>query len=228
MAYTANENIAIAVSDNPLGPFTQTVKKPLEAPVKQIDPFIFKDDNGKVYLYHVRLQKGNRIFVAEMQDDLSAIKPETLKECIHASDAWENTEKAEWPVAEGPTVLKHGGLYYLIYSANDFRNPNYAVGYAVSENALGPWKKYVGNPILSRKDIGINGTGHGDFFKDKKGELNYVFHTHHSDTVVSPRKTAVITIRFVKNTTDKTYKIVTDKKSFYPLKASEKSSGLKK
>lgn len=114
MAYTANENIAIAVSDNPLGPFTQTVKKPLEAPFKQIDPFIFTDDDGKVYLYHVRLQNGNRIFVARMKDDLSAIKPEALKECIHASDAWENTEKAEWPVAEGPTVLKHGGLYYLI------------------------------------------------------------------------------------------------------------------
>src|SRR5690606_18123591 len=68
MAYTANENIAIAESPSPLGPFTQVVKKPLDAPVKQIDPFVYRDKDGKVYLYHVRLTEGNRIYVAEMTE----------------------------------------------------------------------------------------------------------------------------------------------------------------
>ena len=102
MAYTANENIAIAQSKSPLGPFTQQVKEPLPAPVKQIDPFVFVDDDGKKYLYHVRLQNGNRIFVAEMKDDYSGIKEETLQEVIAAKEPWENTANAEWPVAEGP------------------------------------------------------------------------------------------------------------------------------
>jgi xylan 1,4-beta-xylosidase len=192
MAYVADERIAIAESNSPLGPFVQKEKKMLEAPVKQIDPFVFVDDDGKVYLYHVRLQQGNRLFVAEMKKDLSGIMPETLKECISATEPWENTTKSAWPVAEGPAILKLHGLYYLFYTANDFRNPDYAVGFATSSSPLGPWIKYSQNPVISRKDIPAAGTGHGDFFKDKKGHLKYVFHTHNSSQAVSRRRTALI------------------------------------
>lgn len=194
MAYTANENIAIAQGDSPTGPFTQKELLPLQAPVKQIDPFVFIDDDGKKYLYHVRLENGNRIFVAEMENDFSAIKPETLKECISADQPWENTTGA-WPVTEGPSIIKQNGIYYLFYSANDFRNPDYAVGYATSSHPTGPWKKYAGNPILHKKLIGQNGTGHGDFFSMDK-QLYYVFHTHNSDSKVGPRRTALIKVKF--------------------------------
>ena len=197
MAYTANENIAIAESNSPAGPFTQTTKGSLKAPVNQIDPFIFIDDDGKKYLFHVRLTNGNRIFVAEMTDDFSAIKEETLHECITATEPWENAKKSSWPVAEGPTVLKRDGIYYLFYSANDFRNPGYAVGYATSNNPAGPWTKYAGNPILNKQLVEQNGTGHGDFFINRK-ELLYVFHTHNSEKKVAPRKTALLRAGFVK------------------------------
>ncbi len=219
MAYVANENIAIAQSNSPLGPFTQTEKIALSAPVKQIDPFVFIDDDGKKYLYHVRLINGNKLFVAEMKDDFSAIKPETLRECITATEDWENTTHA-YPVTEGPSILKHNNLYYFVYTANDFRNPDYAVGYAVSSSPYGPWKKYSGNPILSRKNIGKNGTGHGDFIKDKKGNLFYVFHTHNSDTKVSPRTTAIVKARFSKDKSTGIDKLLIDEKSFYyPVKS---------
>ena len=219
MAYVANENIAIAESNSPLGPFTQTEKIALSAPVKQIDPFVFIDDDGKKYLYHVRLMNGNKLFVAEVTDDLSAIKPETLRECINATEDWENTTHA-YPVAEGPSILKHNNLYYFVYAANDFRNPDYAVGYAVSISPYGPWKKYSGNPILTRKNIGKNGTGHGDFIKDDKGNLFYVFHTHNSDTKVAPRTTAIIKAMFSKDNGSDIDKLVIDEKSFYyPVKS---------
>ncbi len=104
--------------------------------------------------------------------------------------------KSEWPVTEGPTVLKYKKLYYLFYSANDFRNIDYAVGYAVSDNPLGPWKKFSGNPILNRKNVNINGPGHGDFTKNIKGDLYYVFHTHSSGGKVTPRKTAIVKAAF--------------------------------
>ncbi len=196
LAYAADEHIAIATSQSPLGPFTQTTPLPLAASVKQIDPFIFIDDDGKKYLYHVRVANGgNRIFVGELTDDFSAIKTGTLKECISASEKWE-TSSDGWTVAEGPAVVKHKGVYYLIFSANDFRNPDYAVGYAVSRSALGPWTKYKGNPILSRKNIRVNGSGHGDVVSDTKGDLFYVFHTHQSDTTVVPRKTAIVNMHF--------------------------------
>lgn len=217
MAYVANENIAIAESDSPLGAFTQTKKDALAAPVKQIDPFVFIDDDGKKYLYHVRLTNGNKIFVAQMTDDFSSIKPETLQECITATESWENTANAPWPVTEGPSVLKHKGVYYLFYTANDFRNPDYAVGYATSNSPLGPWKKHTGNPILNKEMIGVNGTGHGDFFKKGKA-LYYVFHTHNSNTKVSPRRTALVKTSFVKNNQSGIDNLVIDPKSFYFLK----------
>lgn len=215
MAYTANEHIAIAQSDSPLGPFTQNKKEPLAAPVKQIDPFVFIDDDGKKYLYHVRLTNGNRLFVAEMADDFSVIKPQTLKEVISAEQPWENTAKTEWPVAEGPSILKHNGFYYFVYSANDFRNPDYAVGYAVSKSPYGPWQKYTGNPVLSKADVGVNGTGHGDFVRNDKGNLYYVLHTHHSNTSVAPRVTAIVKAHFTKDSGAGVDKLILDGKSFY-------------
>lgn len=211
MAYVANENIAIAESSSPLGPFTQRVQAPLKASVKQIDPFVFIDDDGKKYLYHVRLMEGNRIFVAEMTDDFSSLKEETLRECITATAPWENTANAKWPVAEGPSIIKHKNLYYLFYTANDFRNPDYAVGYATSTSPFGPWKKYTGNPILSKNLVGINGTGHGDFFRVKK-KLFYVFHTHNTANKVPPRRTALIRVQFKKSKGED--KLVMKKKSF--------------
>ncbi len=215
MAYVADEHIAIATSNTPAGPFAQKIIQPLDAPIKQIDPFVFIDEDGKKYLYHVRLTNGNKIFVAEMEDDFSAIKPATVKECITATDDWENTANANWPVTEGPSVIKHNNIYYLFYTANDFRNPDYAVGYATSNTPYGPWKKYAGNPIISKKNIGVNGTGHGDFVMDAQHNYTYVFHTHFSDTVATPRRTATIKVKFVKDVESGIDKVVIDTKSFH-------------
>lgn len=192
--YTANEQIAVATGDSPLGPFTQDKPVCIPAQTKQIDPFIFFDGK-KTYMYHVRLQDGNRIFVSEMNKDMMTLKENTTRECLHAEDGWENTANAQWSVAEGPTVVKINKTYYLFYSCNDFRNTDYAVGYATAKLPLGPWKKH-GEPIIMRGVIGENGTGHGDLFKNSAGEWQYVFHTHFSPSAVSPRRTAVATLDF--------------------------------
>ncbi|MGV8878831.1 MAG: glycoside hydrolase family 43 protein [Sphingobacteriaceae bacterium] len=214
MAYTADEHIALAESDSPLGPFTQKTIRAISGSGKQIDPYVFFDESGEIYLYHVRLQAGNRIFVAKMKRDLSDIEAGTEKECLSAELPWENTANVSWSVAEGPTVLYRQGLYYLFYSANDFRNINYAVGYSISNSPLGPWKKYTNNPILSNKDTGQNGSGHGDFFSDVPGNLYYVFHTHNSNSEVSERKTAIISLSF---TPEKAGDFKMDKRSFHFL-----------
>lgn len=198
MAYTVNENIAFAHSESPLGPFVQDEVRPLEQGRRQIDPFVFKDDDGKMYLYHVRLNKGNHIYVAEIEEDFSGIKPETLQHCITPQPGtWEDTQTFKSAVvAEGATVLKHKGTYYLFYSANHFKSEDYAVGYATSKSPLGPWKRYAGNPIIDKDSIGVKGTGHGDFFFGEGNQLYYVFHTHASDTEVHPRATAIVKGRF--------------------------------
>ncbi|PST83791.1 beta-xylosidase [Pedobacter yulinensis] len=197
MAYVANEQIALATADSPLGPFKQTVLKHLKSTQRQIDPFVLIE-NGKIYLYHVRVDPGNQLFVAEMLPDLSDIRPETLKHCVSATLPWENTTNS-WPVAEGPTVIKHKGLYYLFYTANDFRNPDYAVGYATSRHPAGPFTKFAGNPVLDKKLVKMNGTGHGDLFKGPGNKLFYVFHTHFSNTKVGRRRTAIVPLNFEKS-----------------------------
>ncbi|WP_211229700.1 glycoside hydrolase family 43 protein [Olivibacter sitiensis] len=196
MAYTANENIAIASGSSPLGPFAQVEQQPLIADGKQIDPFIFHDDDGKTYLFHVRLQAGNRIFVAELEDGYRGIVAGTLKECIHAELKWENTDEVDWPVVEGPTVIKYEGRYYLFYSANDFRNKQYAVGVAVADKVYGPWERIGESPLLSMANTHWAGTGHGDVFRNDKGWY-YICHTHYSDEKVGPRKTAIVPFAFV-------------------------------
>ena len=48
--YTANEQTVIASSKSVFGPFRQKEVKPIDASAKNIDSFLFKDDDGKYYL----------------------------------------------------------------------------------------------------------------------------------------------------------------------------------
>ena len=86
-------------------------------------------------------------------------------------------------------------IHYLFYSANDFRNPDYAVGYATSTSPLGPWVK-GDRPIISRDNIGENGTGRGDIVAGKDKQLYYVFHTHNNNATAIPRKTAIVKLNY--------------------------------
>lgn len=186
MFYTVDEHICVATSDSPEGPFVQDEKKPVREE-KGIDASLFMDDNGKAYLYFVRFTEGNVIWGVEMNSDLKSVKEETLRECIKADASWE-LQQAK--VAEGPSLLKRNGVYYLIYSANHFRSQDYAVGYATATSPLGPWKKYDGNPILCRdKDVAARlvGTGHGAPFLCRDGSYKYIYHAHSSVNRVEPR-----------------------------------------
>ena len=193
LAYTADEQVALASSSSWLGPFKQEKVQPVDSTAHNIDPYLFKDDDGKYYLYHVRFNKGNYIWVAEFDMKSGRILPQTLKQCLDCTEEWENTHNyPSDPIMEGPTVKKWGDVYYLFYSANHFMNIDYAVGYATSSSPFGPWKKYEGNPIIHRSIVKENGSGHGDIFATPEGDLYYVYHVHNSDSVVSPRRTRIV------------------------------------
>lgn len=197
LAYTANEQVAVAEASSLIGPYTQKSVKPVDASAKNIDPFVFTDDDGKSYLYHVRFDNGNYIWVAAYDKSTGSIDSNTLKRCLDNTEAWENTsDYPSVPVMEGPTVIKHKGKYYLLYSANHFMSRDYAVGYAVADSPLGPWKKPVNNRIIHRSTVGENGSGHGDVFYDKNDNAFYVYHVHNSSNAVSPRLTRIIPLHF--------------------------------
>lgn len=203
--------MSAAKSDKPWGPFEKSKALTLDEPI-EIDPFVFTDDDGRTYIYYSR-GNGNGICGRQVTSDLDD-KKLGYKTLIENDRPWEGKVmpphykdlNKDIPVTsdrfncnkitvEGPTVLKRAGKYVMFYSANDFRSPDYCVGVAVADSPLGPYKKFQDYPILSREITGFNGSGHGDIFFDKNGEMWYVFHVHHSAIRVSPRRTAVIKLR---------------------------------
>ena len=198
MFYSVDEHICVATATSPEGPFVQSERTPIVSNEKGIDTSFFIDDDGTPYLYYVRFTGGNVIWVAEMNDDLTSIKTETLTKCISVTDEW---EKKQATVAEGPSLLKRGNTYYLIYSANHYESKDYAVGYATASSPKGPWKKYSGNPILRRdkeaaKSVGLVGTGHGAPFICADGTYKYIYHAHASETSIGPRTSYISNFNF--------------------------------
>lgn len=176
MVYTADEHVAIAVSDSPTGPFLKTTDGCLISEAS-IDGHLFFDDDGTVYLYYVAFDNDNHICVARLSEDLTRVEKFYDNILIKAEDAWETIDSK---VAEGPFVLKHKGIYYLTYSANHTRSKDYAVGYATSASPTGGFRKFSGNPILHRFDD-IVGTGHHSFMPCGKDRYICIYHCHGGD-----------------------------------------------
>ncbi len=163
--YTVNRRIGVAVSDNPDDTFTD-----LKTLVNgAIDAHMFKDDNGKYYLYYVKFP-AFIIYVQPMESLTKKLgKPVKL---IYPSEDW---EKKHTPLTEAPWILKHNGVYYLLYSASGANTMEYAIGYATATNPLGPFTKYPGNPVIKKED-GIYGPGHASVTTDLDGTLWIVYH----------------------------------------------------
>lgn len=213
LAYTANEQTVVASSPTIDGIYTQDAASPVDGSQKNIDPFIFRDDDGRYYFYHVRFGGGNYLWGAEFNPETGKIVDGTLSKCFANTQPWEHTGSyPSDPIMEGPTVIKLDGMYYLFYSANHFQSIDYAVGYAYSESPLGPWIKNENNPMISRSIVGEKGSGHGDIFFDNDGNMRYVYHVHCNDNQANPRRT-----RIVKLNVDKSgghpYKITADNSS---------------
>lgn len=203
MYYSADEHICVATSDHPLGPFKQEVQQPMISGEKCIDNSLFIDGDGKPYLFYDRFNDGLNIWVAELEENLTEIRPETAVKCINVSQAWEEV----WPrVNEGPFVLKHDGKYYMTYSANSYESPFYGIGYATADKVTGPWTKYAGNPIL-QKPSDLVGVGHSALFTDKAGDLRIVFHAHHSEGKIHPRIMHISKVDFVEKDGETTMQI---------------------
>jgi beta-xylosidase len=184
MYYSAEEHMCVAVSDSPIGPFKQETQEPMLEGEKTIDNSLFIDEDGTPYLFFDRFNDGLNIWVAELEEDLMTIKTETLHPCIHVSQEWEEV----WPrVNEGAFVIKHKGIYYMTYSANSYESQFYGIGCATATDIMGEWIKYPDNPLL-QKPGNLVGVGHSSLFRDKTGDLRIVFHAHHDDKNIHPRK----------------------------------------
>lgn len=159
--FTAGKRIGVAVSDDPAGPFTDPIGKPLldKSPEGQggqvIDPDVFQDPKtGKYYLYW-----GNSYMaVSELGDDMTSIKD--TKVLIPRN------KKREYNYNEGTYVFFRNGKYYFMWSENDTRSTYYRVRYLISDSPV----EFIrdGKPAKTERTIVISqdpskqifGTGH--------------------------------------------------------------------
>jgi arabinoxylan arabinofuranohydrolase len=144
--------IAVAVADNPLGPFKDALGHPLiNKNTGNIDPTAFVDDDGQAYLYF-----GNpNAWYVKLNKDMISYSGEVVK-----------AEGKPKNYQEGPWIYKREGHYYLAYASTCCPE---GIGYAVSTNPAGPWE-FKGNIMDGNRLSSGNHPGIIDF----KGK-SYVF-----------------------------------------------------
>ncbi len=126
-------HIGHATADNILGPYTEPDKE--QWLDNRIDPALFKDDDGQLYLYMVKFTDGNTIWGRKMKDAYQfAEAPQYLFASLPGT--WETMDNR---VAEGPWVIKYRDQYYMMYNANHTapRWGNYMLGVAQADSPLG-------------------------------------------------------------------------------------------
>lgn len=186
--YTVSETVGVAVASSPKGPFKKVKKLVDEA----IDAHMFRDDDGQLYLYYVKFP-GFRITVQPMKNPT---QPEGEPKVILKPESDWETKAGQ--VTEGPWIIKRNGRYYLLYSGSGANRPDYAVGYAVADNPLGPFKRAEHNPIVHRCD-NVFGPGHGCAVQDKNGNWWHVYHQKRNDRVGWERFICVDSMWFDEN-----------------------------
>jgi beta-xylosidase len=167
--------LGVAVGPTPVGPFTSDATGPLlDRPELggEIDPSVFTDDDGSHYL--VWKNDGNSrgqdtwLWIQQLSTDgLSLVGSATR--LIKQDQAWEGH------LVEAPTLWKHGGRYYLFYSANDYAGCSYAMGYAVADSLLGPYTK-PRNTAWQASTADVCGPGGQDILTTGDGKTWMVYH----------------------------------------------------
>ncbi len=206
MVATTAEHLLIATGPSPAGPFTTSSDASFVFEDKSIDGHFFRDDDGKVYFFYVKVGKdtvypytsGNVIYGCEF--DMETLKPVEGTNTRLIAPQYYTWEKESGYVAEGPEVFKRNGKYYLIYTCNGYTYKGYAVGAATSSSPLGTYTKQS-SPVLKGGDsYGAVGTGHCCYtYSPDNTEMWMVYHKHAGLNQVENREICLDKITFDAN-----------------------------
>lgn len=164
-----------AVSPTPNGPYTDSWRTPLFCPhdgaYEVIDPSVFLDSDGSVYLHYktstmVNGRNVTRIWTVLLSSDGTqlASEPEPL---LDPTLAWEEDG------VENPEMVLVDGTYWLLYSGSWWDTPRYATGIARCASAWGPCTKR-GQLLVA--DDARNGTGGASLVQDAADRWWVVYH----------------------------------------------------
>ncbi|KAL4922777.1 glycosyl hydrolase [Aspergillus aurantiobrunneus] len=146
--------IGVAVADTPLGPYTDAhpsgpiVSQSVPAPgndIQNIDPTVFADDDGSVYLYFGTF---GRLLGYQLDTDMTTV----------VSDVIEVDTSRLTGYFEAPWLMKRRDIYYMIYAANNAGEDSpctptsyhACIAYGSAPSPLGPWSfQGIVLPIVS-------------------------------------------------------------------------------
>mgnify|MGYP004594852157 FL=1 len=117
-----DDSEGVAVSDSPVGPFTN----PIQLPCGGIDPAIFIDDDGQAYYYWGQLFSHG---VKLNEDMVSFDRDEIVDDLV--------TEEEHF-FHEGSSMRKIGDTYYYVYADMERGKPT-SLGYSTSKFPMGPF-----------------------------------------------------------------------------------------
>jgi hypothetical protein len=157
-------------------------KKMLDSfPVATWDPTLFKDDDGKAYvywgssntfpLYGMELDPFRHYTTIGEKKELSRLYPE--------EHGWErfgenHADTAIAPYTEGTWMTKYKGKYYYQYAAPGTEWNVYADGVLVGDHPLGPFVYQNYSPFSYKPGGFITGAGHGSTFQDRHGNYWHI------------------------------------------------------
>jgi xylan 1,4-beta-xylosidase len=156
--------------------------KPGQVPPGPWDPALFKDDDGKWYMYwnssnvfplyamEIAFEDGKLIYKGQAQEMLRLHPDQHGWERFgqdHSGGLPNGT--AIKPYMEGAWMTKIRGRYYLQYGAPGTEYNAYANGTYVSDKPLGPFEYAPYNPVAYKPGGFVQGAGHGSTFEDTYG-----------------------------------------------------------
>lgn len=163
----------IVTAEDPAGPWSDPIWLP---DVGGIDPSLFFDEHGKVYLMNNDAPVGEPRYEGHRAIWIREVDSETfqsISEPIVIIDGGVRPEeKPIW--IEGPHIYKVGEYYYLS-AAEGGTAVNHSQVVLRADSVLGPYTPFEGNPILTQRHLPedrpnpITSVGHADFVTDVAG-----------------------------------------------------------
>ena len=146
------------------------------------DPALFKDDDGRWYLYwgssnifplygiELDMREADVAAAHPLRRQAARADPARTRSSTAGSGSGRITRASTASTyIEGAWMTKHGGRYYLQYGAPGTEYNVYATGTYVSDNPLGPFEYAPYNPVGYKPGGFVHGAGHGNTFQDEYG-----------------------------------------------------------
>lgn len=171
----AGGGTALFTADDPAGPWSEPVWM---NQVEGIDPSLFFDDDGRVWLCGTRPAPEGERYYGNWEIWLAEADPKTWQFKGEPKGIWRGALRdVVWP--EGPHIYKRGSWYYLLI-AEGGTDRFHAVTIARSETLDGPWLGNPRNPILTHRHLGeeykIQNVGHGEIIDSPDGQSWLIVH----------------------------------------------------